>query len=114
MAINAPELRAQQIYILSKIGGSPSMYERYSQSFERVIERWVEVVAICQSKGWSDTFLDPRTLALILHGMMLGRTIDDFSQSRVVESEWAISVGAIANWCFFGKADREAASLQAE
>ena len=80
----------------------PSFRAKVAGLQEELNKEWIKLYQICLDRQWADPSVTPRAFALMMQSMIIGRVIDDISDTHIVLQEW-IEVGLrlIDKFCFF-------------
>lgn len=74
---------------------------------ERLTQRWVLLFEECARRGWGKPELNPRAVALLVQGMLMGRLFDEVSLIRVDLDAWHQVVDLVFESLFFATSPAE-------
>lgn len=85
---NSEAMRFERAYVAGAARYSPKLRELLGAEQERITERFIEIIQICQDRGWARTDFDARAIAVLMQSTMIGRVIDDISPVHMESDEW--------------------------
>ncbi|MEI6648299.1 MAG: TetR/AcrR family transcriptional regulator [Actinomycetes bacterium] len=96
------KLRIERFSVVHGAMVSERMRAKLIPTQENLILRWMEIIDICKSRGWTDDQLDSRSVAILIQGANLSRVIDDISYSHVDSTAWFRTLTYLLDAFFFG------------
>ena len=81
-------VRAERARLISLVSSDPDFAAALAIEQQRVTDAMAEAIALAQGKGWVDSGLDARAIAVFLQAYSLGRSVDDVSAHNIDNGLW--------------------------
>jgi AcrR family transcriptional regulator len=95
------DTRIERITAISKVRHNPRMAAALGIEQERLTESIADLFHDLQLRNLGNPALAPRTAAVLFQAYTLGRTVDDFTVSRMDQENWLYAVSLIVEHIFF-------------
>lgn len=95
------DTRMERITAISKVMHNPRMAATLGIEQERLTESIADLFHDLQLRNLGNPALAPRTAAVLFQAYTLGRTVDDFTPSRMDQENWLYAVSLIVEHIFF-------------
>jgi AcrR family transcriptional regulator len=93
--------RIERLTAISKVMHNPRMATALGLEQERLTETIADLYRDLQLRNLGNKALAPRTAAVLFQAYTLGRTVDDFTVSRMDQENWLYAVSLIVENIFF-------------
>jgi AcrR family transcriptional regulator len=93
--------RIERLTAISKVMHNPRMAAALGLEQERLTETIADLYRDLQRRNLANQALAPRTAAVLFQAYTLGRTVDDFTVSRMDQENWLYAVSLIVENIFF-------------
>jgi AcrR family transcriptional regulator len=93
--------RIERLTAISKVMHNPRMAAALGREQERLTESIADLYHDLQLRKLGNPALAPRTAAVLFQAYTLGRTVDDFTVSRIDQENWLYAVSLIIENVFF-------------
>jgi AcrR family transcriptional regulator len=93
-------LLRQRVGIIHNAASIPSLRERLNSTQEALTKEWMKAYQICVDKGWADSNMDPRSVAVLMQSSFIGRVLDGMSNVQMDVNEWIKVLNRLFD-CFF-------------
>jgi AcrR family transcriptional regulator len=94
--------RADRVSALGSAYGKPELAESLIAAQSRYLDGLAVPLGRAQRQGWMHTDLDARTLAALISGVLLGRSLIEMIPTGVDGDEWDRNVSAMLHHAAFG------------
>lgn len=97
-ASQAPENRSrrkERAHYLALALSSDTLRETIAEQQREITERFAEVLAEVQRRGWLRRDLDPRAVAVFVQAYTLGRIIDDVNPDPIEPDAWNYVINTV-------------------
>lgn len=88
-------VRAERARILALASSNERFGQALSVEQDRLTNGMADTITRAQAKGWVNTRLNARAIAVFLQAYSLGRAVDDIASEHVANSDWLQLIEAI-------------------
>ena len=100
-AANSESLRRQRVGLVHNAASIEGFGQKLSATQEALNQQWMKIYQICVDKGWADSAIDPRTVAILMQSIFFGRILDDISPVQMNLNSWAATWTRLLDSFFF-------------
>lgn len=89
LASTPATVRLRRTHTLALTAARPSFAAAISRVQDEVTEAWAQIIRHGQSRGFIRPELDPRSVAVLVQSLGLGRIVDDTATAPLTDAAWA-------------------------
>src|ERR1019366_488932 len=82
------QVRLERLTAISKVPNNPRMARALGEEQERLTEALEDLYRDILARGWGNSQIHPRTAAVIIQALTVGRAVDDFTPTHVDQENW--------------------------
>jgi len=78
----------QRIGIIHNASSLNSLHQQLGETQEKLTKEWMAVYQLCVDKGWADSNIDARAVAILMQSTFIGRILDNLSSLHMKPDNW--------------------------
>ena len=78
----------QRIGIIHNASSLNSLHHQLGETQEKLTKEWMAVYQLCVDKGWADSNIDARAVAILMQSTFIGRILDNLSSLHMKPDNW--------------------------
>ena len=91
----------QGIGIIHNASSIEQLHQRLGKTQEKLTQEWMKVYQLCIDKGWADSNIDPRAVAILIQAAFYGRILDNLSNVQMKSNDWIRALLRLFDGFFF-------------
>ncbi|HEY4898909.1 MAG TPA: hypothetical protein VIH79_04235, partial [Candidatus Nanopelagicaceae bacterium] len=95
------QVRLERFTAISKVPNNPRMARALGAEQERLTEALEDLYRDILARGWGNSQIQPRTAAVIIQALTVGRAVDDFTPTHVNQENWVHVISIIIKDAIF-------------
>jgi AcrR family transcriptional regulator len=99
-------MASSRIFRISAIAATANnsrMQKLFGAEQERLTESIADLYREVLNRGWGNSHLDPRSVAVLIQAYTLGKVIEDFTPNRMDPAHWETLIDSILEFILFSK-----------
>ncbi len=100
MKVSVQQL-TQGIGIIHNASSIEPLHQRLGKMQEKLTQGWMLVYQLCVDKGWADSNIDGRAVAVVIQGAFIGRILDNLSSVQMKSNDWVQALLRLFDGFFF-------------
>ncbi len=93
--------RSERALILSQSLTNQRLSAKILVVDERITQLWMALYSSCAHRGWTSSYLDPRSVSAVIQGAIFGRVFIDLQSEELAMENWMVIVEAVADRLYF-------------
>ena len=91
----------QGIGIIHNASSIEQLHQRLGKTQEKLTQEWMKVYQLCIDKGWADSNIDSRAVAILIQAAFYGRILDNLSNVQMKSNDWIRALLRLFDGFFF-------------
>ena len=91
----------QGIGIIHNASSIEKLHQRLGKTQEKLTQEWMKVYQLCIDKGWADSNIDSRAVAILIQAAFYGRILDNLSNVQMKSNDWIRALLRLFDGFFF-------------
>jgi AcrR family transcriptional regulator len=91
----------QGIGIIHNASSIESLHQKLGKMQEKLTQEWMLVYQLCVDKGWADSTIDARAVAVVVQAAFSGRILDNLSTAQMKSNDWVRALLRLFDGFFF-------------
>ena len=91
----------QGIGIIHNASSIEPLHQRIGKMQEKLTQEWMLVYQLCVDKGWADSSIDARAVAVVIQAAFFGRILDNLSNVQMTSNNWVQALLRLFDGFFF-------------
>ena len=87
-AVELTKVRLERLTAISMVPNNPRMARALGEEQERLTETLENLYRDTLARGWGNPQIQPRTAAVAIQALTVGRSVDDFTPNHVDQENW--------------------------
>jgi len=77
------------------------LHQKIGKMQEKLTQEWMLVYRLCLDKGWADSNIDARAVAVVIQAAFFGRVLDNLSPEHMKSNDWLKALLRLFDSFFF-------------